>query len=66
MRQSGWMRPSKLRLPESTEHTERSLLVDRLGDLGRERTGVADARRAAVADDVEAELRERLHQAGRS
>ena len=25
MRQSGWMRPSKLRLPESTEHTERSL-----------------------------------------
>jgi hypothetical protein len=27
MRQSGWMRPSKLRLPDSTEHTERSASV---------------------------------------
>ena len=25
MRVSAWMRPSKLRLPESTEHTVRSL-----------------------------------------
>ena len=41
-------------------------LVDRLGDLGRERPRVADARRAAVADDVEAELRERRHQPRRA
>ena len=33
-----------------------------LRDLGRERARVADARRAAVTDDVEAELRERLHE----
>ena len=37
-------------------------MLDRLGDLGRERTGVADARGAAVADDVETELVQRLHQ----
>ena len=35
-------------------------------DLGtRERAGVADARGAAVADEVEAQLLERFHQAGR-
>ena len=39
-------------------------LLDRLRDLGRERPGVADARRAAVADGVEAELLEEGRQAG--
>ena len=39
--------------------------LDGAGDLDVERTAVADARRAAVADDAEAELLERLEQAGR-
>ena len=58
------MRPSKLRLPLSTEQTARSCLVDRGADLVGQRAGVADARRAAVADEVEAELLERLGQPG--
>ena len=58
------MRPSKLRLPESTATTARSLLGDRGGDLLRQRPAVADAGRAAVADEVEAELVEVLGQPG--
>ena len=34
---------------------DEAVLVDGLGDRDVERSGVADARRAAVADDVEAE-----------
>ena len=40
------------------------VLADRARDLRRERSGVPDARRAAVADDVEAELLEVRHEAG--
>ena len=54
----GWMRASKLRLPDSTAAQTRSLLDDRVVDLGREVAGVADARRAAVGGDGEAELLE--------
>ena len=52
------MRASKLRLPESTAAQTRSLLGDRLVELGREVAGVADAGRAAVGGDAEAELLE--------
>ena len=48
------MRASKLRLPESTAATDRSRSVDLAGDLVRQRAGVADAGRAAEADQVEA------------
>ena len=58
------MRPSKLRLPDSTETTARSPSSTAVGDLLRERPRVADAGRAAVADEVEAELLERLGQPG--
>ena len=58
------MRPSKLRLPDSTERDREVALVDRRGDLVRQRAGVADARRAAVADEVEAERLEVLGEAG--
>ena len=58
------MRPSKLRLPDSTETTARSASSTACGDLRRERAGVADAGRAAVADEVEAELLQRLGQPG--
>ena len=58
------MRPSKLRLPDSTETTARSSSLTAVGDLLRQRPGVADAGRAAVADEVEAELLERLGQPG--
>ena len=57
------MRPSKLRLPDRTAATTRSFASIALGDLRVERAAVADARRAAVADDAEAELLERLEQA---
>ena len=40
------------------------LVVDDLGDLVRQRPGVADAGRAAVADEVEAERLERLDEPG--
>ena len=40
------------------------VLVDRLGDDFRQRTGVADAGRAAIADQIEADLVEILLQAG--
>ena len=39
-------------------------LVDRFADRVRQRAGVADARRAAVADEVEAELVEIRVEAG--
>ena len=52
------MRASKLRLPDSTAAQTRSFVDDRLVDLGRAGAGVADARRAAVGRDVEAELLE--------
>jgi hypothetical protein len=42
------------------------VLLDRLRDRLVERAAVADARRAAVAHDAEAEPLERLHQPGRS
>jgi hypothetical protein len=60
----GLMRPSKLRLPESTEHDREVLGGDRLGDLLGQRSRVPDAGRAAVADEVEAELLEVGDQAG--
>ena len=62
MRTSWCTRPSKLRLPESTEATDSlwSLIAFEIG--GIERAGVADAGRAAVADDVEAERLEVVHQ----
>ena len=58
------MRPSKLRLPESTEQTARSASFTTFEISSRQRAGVADARRAAVADEVEAERLQRLGQAG--
>ena len=61
----GWMRPSKLRLPDSTEHATTSLFEQRVRDLVRQRARVADARRAAVADEVEADRVEVLR-AGRT
>ena len=59
-----WMRASKLRLPESTRGRDEVVLGDGLLDAGVERAGVADAGRAAVADEVEAELVEVRLQAG--
>ena len=44
-------------------HDREVLGVDGVGDLLRQRAGVADARRAAVADEVEAELLEVRRQA---
>ncbi len=44
--------------------TARSAVVDGLAHLGDERAGVADAGRAAVADEVEAELVEVRREAG--
>ena len=52
------MRASKLRLPESTARADEVVGHDRVVDLGREIAGVADARRAAVGRDREAELLE--------
>ena len=49
------MRPSKLRLPDSTEHTDEVALGHGLGDRGQQRAGVADAGRAAVTDELETE-----------
>ena len=63
-RTSGLMRPSKLRLPREHRRGDQVVLVDRLGDLGRKRARVADAGRAAVADQVEAKLVEIRLQAG--
>ena len=60
MRTSWLIRPSKLRLPDSTAQTTRSFSFDRLRDLLGQRPGVADAGRAAVADQVEPELVEVL------
>ena len=58
------MRPSKLRLPDSTDTAARSCALHGRRDLARQRPGVADARRAAVADEVEAERLEVVGQAG--
>ena len=55
---SAWIRPSKLRLPDSTEHTVRSCPVTAALDLRDQRAGVSDAGGAAVTDQVEAELLE--------
>ena len=63
---SGWIRPSKLRLPDSTEHDRQVVLGDRVADLLDERAGVADARGATVADEIEAECREGRARPGRS
>src|SRR5215216_1420140 len=52
---SEWMRPSKLRLPDSTEHTVRSRSFTAALTWGMS-AGVADAGGAAVADQAEAEL----------
>ena len=61
---SGLTRPSKLRFPERTDVADQIVLGDRRRDLGRERARIADAGGAAEADDVEAELVERLLQVG--
>ena len=61
---SGLIRPSKLRLPDSTETTARSFSLTAADDLGDQRAGVADAGGAAVADQVEAELVEVRREAG--
>ena len=55
-----------LEVAVAAEHgDDREVLgVDDRGDLLGQRAGVADARRAAVADEVEAERLERLDQAG--
>ncbi len=42
---------------------DQALFVDRLGDRSRQRTGIADAGRAAEADEVEAERIEILLEA---
>ena len=63
-RTSGLMRPSKLRLPDSTDDDDQVVVADRRRDLVGQRTAVADAGRAAVADQVEAELVEVLGQPG--
>ena len=49
------MRPSKLRLPLSTEATTRSRAFTSAATSVGQRPAVADARRAAVADQVEAQ-----------
>ena len=58
------MRPSKLRLPESTDATTSLPFLDRLGNLGGKRARVADAGGASVADGVELELLEVLVEPG--
>ena len=62
-RTCGWMRPSKLRLPLSTAATVRSSASMRSATSFGQRAAVADARGAAVADEVEAELLEGSEQA---
>ena len=58
------MRPSKLRLPDSTGTTTRSCSETACGERVGQRAGVADAGRAAVADEVEAQRVECLREAG--
>ena len=61
----GWMRASKLRLPDSTAAQTRSFCTIASFDRsGEQVAGVADAGRAAVGRDVEAELFEVGQQAG--
>ncbi len=57
------MRPSKLRLPDSTE-TATSLLFSIASTMVLDRAGVADAGGAAIADRVEAERVQLRRQAG--
>ena len=56
-----------LEVAVAREHRDRDeiILVDRFRDFRRQRTGVADARGAAIADEVEAERVEIFLQAGR-
>ena len=60
------MRPSKLRLPLSTEQTTRFFSRTAAEIVVGQRTAVADAGRAAVANQVEAELIEIRRQARRA
>ncbi len=60
---SGLMRPSKLRLPESTAAATRSLPVTALATSPGQRAAVTDAGGAAIGHQVEAQLRQRLEQA---
>ena len=56
-----WMRASKLRFPDSTLARDDVVLRERLLELAIERPRVADAGRAAEADEVEAQsVEERL------
>jgi hypothetical protein len=50
------MRPSKLRLPLKNRRDHEPAFAHFRGNVIRQRTAVADARRAAVADGVEANL----------
>ena len=63
-RTSGWMRPSKLRLPDSTAPTTRSFSSIAAVISSAQRARVADAGGAAVADQVEAERLQVRGQAG--
>ncbi len=56
--------PLEVAVAREHRHDREVGLVDRLGDLVGQRAGVADAGGAAVADEVEAELLERLGEAG--
>ena len=58
------MRASKLRLPDNTAAATTIVFNDGLLDRRRERTGIADARRATVTDEIEAELVEIRLQTG--
>ena len=58
----GWMRASKLRLPDSTAAHTRSFCVIVSSIDGSSGPAVADARRAAIAGEIEVELFELLEQ----
>jgi len=55
-RRFGWIRASKLRLPESTEAQTSIVLNDGPLDILVKGAGVADAGGAAVGGDTEAQL----------
>ena len=57
--------PLEVAVPREHGRDDEVVLLDGGRDRGVERAGVADARRAAVAREREAELLERRHQAGR-
>ncbi len=52
---SAWMRPSKLRFPDSTAQAVRSCPVTASLTWGDQRTGITDAGGTAVANESEAE-----------